>query len=297
MVLCGVRALFACAGALLVAGGAVAGCSLLFHGEALLPVDAAVPLEDMARRREPDLSVPLDLAPPPDLTPPRDFVPPRDLMPPADLTPPCSGPFVFDGFGDGGIDCRCQCTLDPFTAMPDTARWTIQGGTGWSVTASGGVLTLTKTGASNNDSIAFLGNWKLPGDFDLRVDFTIVNAPVGGRAQLIALGPAADMGGRNPTLYGIAYTASGGPRVDVTSGDDTHDVGGAPLSGTLRIARTGATTCVELVGFESNCRPNAALPVQTYFLSGEFNGSCAFCGDVTVQFSNARLVTGLMVPP
>jgi hypothetical protein len=261
---------------------APAGCSLLFNGKALLG-DMSAAAEDLAGGPE-DLGVDEDLA----------GVPP----PLGDMDPTCGMPVIFNGFADAGfIDCRCGCNLDPFTGTVSTMRWSESStGLGWQATSADGTLGLGKTGVSNGEQIALNGVWQLEGDFDLRVDYLLASVPVGGRAMLVAYGPA-EMSAFVPTAIAMVYQGTGMVRAGLTVGDVTHDVGNAATGGTLRITRKGAQTCVEVVGVDNACRSVSMPRMHVYLQAQETDPACFLCGDVDVRFSNARLVTGKMVPP
>jgi hypothetical protein len=114
--------------------------------------------------------------------------------------------------------------------------------------------------------------------------------------MLVAYGPA-EMSAFVPTAMSMVYQATGMVRANLVVGDITHDVGSAAATGTLRITRKGAQSCVEVVGIDSACRTVSMPRMHVYLQAQENDSSCFLCGDIDMRFSNARLVSGKMVPP
>jgi hypothetical protein len=164
------------------------------------------------------------------------------------------------------------------------------------VTAADGVLQMTKAPVSSGDATALTGNWEVEGDFELRVDYLIAAAPSGGRAFAVGYGPMV-MGTYVPTMVSQVYAQQAGYRAALVVGDAAHDIGGAANAGTLRIRRTGAESCVEVVGVDTNCRTVTAPRLHLYLEASEVDASCVLCGALDVRFSNARLVSGRLVAP
>ena len=253
----------------------LSGCTLLFDGRALLG-DAAAPTVDMAV--------------------PEDMAPAADAGVPADMMAACQ-PITFNGFGDAGaIDCPCGCVLDPFTAAPSAVRWVASGTPTWGVAAANGVLRMVDGNVSNGDATALTSNYQLLGDFDLRLDYVAVAMLGGAHATIEAWGPF------NGTVYqpnAISSLTDNGTalRYNLSVDDWMHDLGGAATVGTFRIHRSGSMLCAEVVGVDSACKMVAAPAMHWYVITYESNAACSLCGPVEMRYSNARLVSGRLVPP
>jgi hypothetical protein len=265
---------------------AASGCSLLFDPDAL--------------PGPPDLSVP---EPPADMA-----VAPDDLtQPPADLLSvdfATCPPTVFPGFTDGGnppFECPCGCTLDPLTATLSPARWGVFPTVGWSLSVSGGVMQMVKTVPTNGDQQFIYSDqhFYFEGDFDVRVDYQVASWPVGGRAQLSAIGPPVDFGGPAiPNQNALSYLGAM-VRDSVSLDGDGHDVLAIPtsLSGTLQLTRKGSRICGGVIGRQTACRDNSGTGrVRILILAGVYSTTCVpSCGTINVRFSNLKLASGRVV--
>ena len=286
----------------------IAGCSLLFDPSGIVPspsVDLGVASTDL------HFSVD-DLAPPPDLSVPLpDLSPdllPADLTPPPDLSPvdlrPCTPP-LFVGFYDGGspdpLDCNtCGCTLDRFDNNAATAlKFAHTLGPGWSEQNDGG-LTMAVTGGAVNSGDLFqgAGHAYLDGDFDLQLDYLIESWTVGGNLILYVIGPSIDGDGGVP-YDPFGYTQLLQPSsvtYTVLYADDRFDeIIGSPLSGTMRIRRTGNTLCAS-VGQTEECHTGTSSArgyIQLYALTN--SAACGPACNFRARVSNLRLAHGSVV--
>jgi hypothetical protein len=114
--------------------------------------------------------------------------------------------------------------------------WTDSASGGNTISQEGGRLFMTQTNYSGGSGMGF--NFKITGDFEMKVDYTLVNWPSDNyeRVGLNASSFGAVERSQHPGWFGESYVNHFS-----ALGDGVYTAGTTDLSGTLRMLRSGNT--------------------------------------------------------